>query len=109
MKVRLKGQDEKIPELVVHKWGNQYSTQDKNLPELKEKLERHRERNAGNTSMFGGGKKPTFKVAFGKKIKLPDEIKNNYARNPISFRLKNVMYRIVGNTLWVNWAQEVSN
>ena len=114
MKVKMKARDEsgKLDELKVYQWGYKYYTKDTQIPIIKEREDRKRNREAGDTGMFGSGKGGIqMPVVIGNKMRnerLPDDIKNGAPRSPTLLRFKHVRYNTKGNTLFINYFSEVS-
>ena len=108
MKVKFKAHDESgsIDELRVRKWGYNYYTTDTQISTIKEREERKRNREAGNTSMFGSGKGGIqLKVIISNKMKnerLPEDIDKFQPRSPTLLRFKNVRYNVKDNIVFIN-------
>jgi len=114
MKVILKSHDESgsLEELKVMKWGYKYYTKDTQIPLIKEREDKKRNRDSGSTRMFGASRGGIqMVVIISNKMKnerLPEDIANFNPRSPTQYRFKHVKYNTKGNTLFLNYFSEVS-
>ena len=114
MKVKIKGQDDKLNSLVIEKWRYVYLTRDSKLPDVVEKQKRadkrYAEKYSGESSPFTPSRPMSnLKVVFSKKMqeKLPQEIREMLPKWPTKLVVSNVLFNIKDGVMFINFFSDI--